>query len=207
MTEVEGEIMKAYVMQAWYLINHRAFLTLLLVVNALGTIYGYYWYKGQLAVTEPIYYLFVPDSPTASLFFCFAVLGWLLGKHFKLMEVLALVTLIKYGLWAVVMNLLTFAETGELGATGWMLVASHFLMAVQAVLYLPNYRFTKWHVIVAAIWTLHNDVIDYLFGQMPFYRVINDYPSQIGYFTFWLSIACIMLAFTESYKREYLHRQ
>lgn len=207
MTEVEGEIMKAYVMQAWYLINHRAFLTLLLVVNALGTIYGYYWYKGQLAVTEPIYYLFVPDSPTASLFFCFAVLGWLLGKHFKLMEVLALVTLIKYGLWAVVMNLLTFAETGEIGATGWMLVASHFLMAVQAVLYLPNYRFTKWHVLVAAIWTLHNDVIDYLFGQMPFYRVINDYPSQIGYFTFWLSIACIMLAFAESYKREYLHRQ
>lgn len=207
MTKVEGEIMKAYVMQAWYLINHRAFLTLLLVVNALGTIYGYYWYKGQLAVTEPIYYLFVPDSPTASLFFCFAVLGWLLGKHFKLMEVLALVTLIKYGLWAVVMNLLTFAETGELGATGWMLVASHFLMAVQAVLYLPNYRFTKWHVLVAAIWTLHNDVIDYLFGQMPFYRVINDYPSQIGYFTFWLSIACIMLAFAESYKREYLHRQ
>ncbi|WP_445683606.1 DUF1405 domain-containing protein [Solibacillus sp. FSL R7-0668] len=199
--------MKAYVMQAWYLINHRAFLTLLLVVNALGTIYGYYWYKGQLAVTEPIYYLFVPDSPTASLFFCFAVLGWLLGKHFKLMEVLALVTLIKYGLWAVVMNLLTFAETGELGATGWMLVASHFLMAVQAVMYLPNYRFTKWHVLVAAIWTLHNDVIDYLFGQMPFYRVINDYPSQIGYFTFWLSIACIMLAFAESYKREYLHRQ
>ncbi|MEK4699201.1 DUF1405 domain-containing protein [Solibacillus sp. FSL R7-0668] len=207
MTEIEGEIMKAYVMQAWYLINHRAFLTLLLVVNALGTIYGYYWYKGQLAVTEPIYYLFVPDSPTASLFFCFAVLGWLLGKHFKLMEVLALVTLIKYGLWAVVMNLLTFAETGELGATGWMLVASHFLMAVQAVMYLPNYRFTKWHVLVAAIWTLHNDVIDYLFGQMPFYRVINDYPSQIGYFTFWLSIACIMLAFAESYKREYLHRQ
>lgn len=207
MTKVEGEIMKAYVMQAWYLINHRAFLTLLLVVNALGTIYGYYWYKGQLAVTEPIYYLFVPDSPTASLFFCFAVLGWLLGKHFKLMEVLALVTLIKYGLWAVVMNLLTFAETGELGATGWMLVASHFLMAVQAVFYLPNYRFTKWHVLVAAIWTLHNDVIDYLFGQMPFYRVINDYPSQIGYFTFWLSIACIMLAFAESYKREYLHRQ
>lgn len=143
MTEIEGEIMKAYVMQAWYLINHRAFLTLLLVVNALGTIYGYYWYKGQLAVTEPIYYLFVPDSPTASLFFCFAVLGWLLGKHFKLMEVLALVTLIKYGLWAVVMNLLTFAETGELGATGWMLVASHFLMVSTSCYVFAELSFYK----------------------------------------------------------------
>lgn len=198
--------MKAYAMQAWYLINHRVFLSLLLIVNLFGTIYGYYWYRHQLAVTEPIYYIFVPDSPTASLFFCIAVIGWLLGKHYKLMEVLALITLVKYGLWAVAMNLLTFAETGYLGSAGWMLVISHFLMAVQAVLYLPKYRFTKWHVIVAAIWTLHNDVIDYLFGQMPFYRVINDYPSQIGYFTFWLSIACIMLAFAESYRREYLHQ-
>lgn len=207
MTEIEGGIMKAFVMQAWYLINQRAFLTLLLIVNALGTIYGYYWYRGQLAATEPIYYIFVPDSPTASLFFCFAIVGWLIGKHFKLMEVLALITLIKYGLWAVAMNLLTFAETGYLEPDGWMLVASHFLMAVQAVLYLPKYHFTKWHVMVAAVWTLHNDVIDYLFGQMPFYRVINNYPSQIGYFTFWLSIACILLAFAESYRREYLHRQ
>lgn len=198
--------MKAYVTQLWYLMNHRAFLSLLLIVNFLGTIYGYYWYKGQLSVTEPIYYIFVPDSPTASLFFCFAIVGWLLGKNFKLMEVLALITLIKYGLWAVVMNLLTFVEMGELGATGWMLVASHFLMAVQAVLYLPHYRFKMWHVMVAAIWTLHNDVIDYLFGQMPFYRVINQYPSEIGYFTFWLSIACILLAFLESRKREYLQQ-
>ena len=194
-------------MQLWYLMNHRAFLSLLLVVNLFGTIYGYYWYKGQLAATDPIYYIFVPDSPTASLFFCFAIIGWLLGKNYKLMEVLALITLIKYGLWAVVMNLLTLVETGDLGAAGWMLVASHFLMAVQAVLYLPKYRFKMWHVMVGAIWTLHNDVIDYLFGQMPFYRVINQYPSEIGYFTFWLSIACIMLAFLESRKREYLQQQ
>ena len=127
--------MKVYIMQAWYLINHRAFLSLLLIINVFGTVYGYYWYKGQLSITEPIFYIFVPDSPTASLFFCFAVLGWLLGKNFKLMEVLALVTLIKYGLWAVVMNLLTVVETGYLSWEGWMLVASHFLMAVQAVLY------------------------------------------------------------------------
>ncbi|ATP39635.1 hypothetical protein CSE16_05985 [Solibacillus sp. R5-41] len=198
--------MRAYMTQWWYLINHRAFLLLLLVINIFGTVYGYYWYGSQLANTEPIFYIFVPDSPTASLFFCLVIVGWLLGKHFKLMEVLALITLIKYGLWAVVMNLLTLAETGELDRMGWMLVASHFMMAVQAVLYLPKYRFELWHVMVAAVWTLHNDIIDYLFGQMPIYRVIHQYPSEIGYFTFWLSIACIMLAFFESRKREYLQR-
>lgn len=197
--------MKALTIQFQYLLKQRAFLFLLLVVNILGTLYGYYWYKGQLMTTEPKYYIFVPDSPTASLFFCIAIIGWLLGKNFKLMEVLALITLIKYGLWAVVMNLLTYFVEG-LGWMGWMLVASHFLMAIQAILYLPKYRFELWHIIVAAIWTLHNDVIDYLFGQMPYYRVINQYPSEIGYFTFWLSIACILGAFIARRKREYLQR-
>ncbi|MEO4053153.1 DUF1405 domain-containing protein [Solibacillus sp. CAU 1738] len=196
--------MSQLLIKGWYLLTHRAFLILLLIINFLGTVYGYYWYGSQLAITEPKFYIFVPDSPTASLFFCFAIVGWLLGKNFKLMEVLALVTLIKYGLWAVVMNLLTFAEVGYLGPDGWMLVFSHFMMAVQAMLYLPKYRFDFWHIVVAAIWTLHNDFIDYVFGQMPIYRILAQYSSQIGYFTFWLSIACISIAFITYRRRDYL---
>ena len=93
----------------------------------------------------------------------------LLKMNFKLIEALALITLVKYGLWAVVMNILTYFETGSIGWMGWMLVASHFAMAVQAILYIPFYRFTWVHIVIAAIWTLHNDVIDYVFGQMPIY--------------------------------------
>lgn len=199
--------MPQLLIKCWYLLTHRAFLTLLLIINFLGTIYGYYWYRYQLDITEPKFYIFVPDSPTASLFFCFAIVGWLLGKHFKLMEVLALITLIKYGLWAVVMNLLTLYVAGDIGIDGWMLVFSHFMMAVQAVLYLPKYRFNFGHIAVAAIWTLHNDVIDYVFGQMPSYRVLEQYSNQIGYFTFWLSIICIAIAYFSYRRREYLQRQ
>lgn len=172
----------------------KPFMWLLFVVNLLGTIYGYYWYKGQLSITEPIYYIFVPDSPTASLFFTIALLGWLLGKNWRLIEALALVTLVKYGLWAVVMNLLTIGVDGPIGPVGWMLVISHFGMAVQAILYFPWYRFGWISLSIAAIWTLHNDVIDYVFGQMPIYRSLLEFSSQIGYFTFWLSIGCIALA-------------
>lgn len=185
----------------------RSFLVLLLIVNVLGTIYGYYWYKSQLAITEPQFYLFVPDSPTASLFFSIALFGWIIGKHFKLIESLALVTLVKYGFWAVVMNFLTLFQTGSIGAAGWMLVVSHFMMAVQALIYIPMYRFKLWHVFAAAIWTLHNDVIDYVYGQMPIYRTLSEYSNHIGYFTFWLSIICITIAYTVQKKREYLHKQ
>ncbi len=187
--------MKSQFTQIWFLLTHRSFLTLLFIINFLGTIYGYIWYGSQLSRTEPIFLIFVPDSPTASLFFSIAIIGWILGKNFKLIEALALVTLVKYGIWAVVMNLLTLAEIGSIGAAGWMLVFSHGLMAVQAILYMGKYRFTMIHVAIASVWTLHNDVIDYVFGQMPTYSVLSQYASQIGYFTFWLSILCILIAY------------
>ncbi len=177
-----------------YILFHKMFMWVLLVVNVLGTIYGYYWYSWQLEITAPIFLLFVPDSPTASLFFSIALFGWLIGRHFKLIEALALITLVKYGLWAVVMNIWTQFEAGPIGIIGWMLVVSHFAMAVQAVLYIPKYKFKWIHVCIAAIWTLHNDVIDYVFGQMPIYRSLSDHTLSIGYFTFWLSIGCILLA-------------
>lgn len=187
------------------MIFSRSFLILLLIVNVLGTIYGYIWYGSQLAITEPIFYIFVPDSPTASLFFCIAVFGWIIGKNFKLIESLALITLVKYGVWAVVMNLLTLNELGSIGWAGWMLVFSHSMMAVQAIIYIPMYRFKLWHVFAGAIWTLHNDVIDYVYGQMPRYSVLSDYSQHIGYFTFWLSIICIAIAYFVQKRSENLH--
>ena len=186
----------------WFLLSHKSFLWILLFVNIFGTVYGYDWYMWQLEITEPKFWIFVPDSPTASLFFSLAIIGWLIGRNFKLIEALALITLVKYGLWAVVMNLLTLFETGSIGWVGWMLVGSHFAMAVQAVLYSPLYRFSFGHIVIAAIWTLHNDVIDYVFGQMPIYHDLMKHMQQIGYFTFWLSIACIIMAYAFWKKRE-----
>ncbi|EMI09650.1 DUF1405 domain-containing protein [Anoxybacillus gonensis] len=183
------------------LFMHRSFLMLLLIVNVIGTIYGYIWYGPQLSETPTIFLPFVPDSPTASLFFVFVLMAWLRHTHWPFMEALAVVTLVKYGIWAVVMNMLVFVVTGQLGFAGWMLVISHGAMAVQALLYAPHYRMSFVHVVVAAIWTLHNDVIDYVFGMMPQYHMLAQYTSQIGYFTFWLSIASIAVAYIFSHRR------
>lgn len=193
--------MNLLITRVWFLLTHKSFLWLLFIVNFFGSVYGFYWYKWQMVITEPKFWLFVPDSPTASLFFTLAILGWLLNRHFKFIEALALITLVKYGLWAVVMNILTLIETGSIGAVGWMLVISHFAMAVQAVLYIPLYKFGFIHIVVAAIWTLHNDVIDYVFGQMPIYGSLMVYMDRIGYFTFWLSIGCIAIAYFAWKKR------
>jgi len=196
--------MKTLFPQILYLLGHRATLTVLFIINFLGTIYGYIWYTPQLSRTEPQFLIFVPDSPTASLFFCLAIAGWLVGTNFKLMEALALITLVKYGIWAVVMNILTLMEIGSIGYAGWMLVVSHFMMAVEGILYIFKYRFTFLHIAIGAIWTLHNDVIDYVYGQMPTYSSLYKYANHIGYFTFWLSIACILISYYSYKKRDYL---
>lgn len=184
----------------YLLLSNRLFLWLLLIINIFGTIYGYYWYKSQLAETPTKFLLFVPDSPTASLFFVFVLIAFLLHKNWPLLEALAVVTLFKYGIWAVVMNILVYVETGELSLASWMLIFSHGAMALQGLLYIPYYRIKLIHIVLTAVWTLHNDVIDYVFEMMPNYSVLDQYMNNIGYFTFWLSIISILIAFVASKK-------
>lgn len=176
-------------------LGNRSVLWLLLIVNFLGTVYGYYWYGNQLADTPAHFLIFVPDSPTASLFFVVVLIAFLLRKNWPLLEALAIVTLFKYGIWAVVMNVLVFVVSGELDKAAVMLIISHGAMALQGVLYAPFYRIKGWHLALAAIWTLHNDVIDYVFHMMPRYHMLNEYMPTIGYFTFWLSILSLGVAY------------
>jgi uncharacterized membrane protein YpjA len=178
-----------------YILLDKRFLILLFIINLLGTIYGFMWYESQLSVTPPIFIPFVPDSPTASLFFTIFLLFFIFGRNVPYIEALGLITLFKYGVWAVVMNLLTLVVDGSLGWQGYMLIASHGAMAIQGLLYAPWYKIKMRHLVVAGIWTLHNDVIDYVFGMMPVYSSLNDYMNEIGYFTFWLSILSIFIAY------------
>lgn len=178
-----------------YLFRQRWVIQVLLVINILGTLYGYYWYRFQLDDTPPRFLLFVPDSPTASLLFVIVLIAFLMKRNIPLIEALAVVTLFKYGIWAVGMNLAGGYVTGSLNLVNLMLIISHFGMAVEGLLYAPFYRFKAWHLVIAAIWTLHNDVIDYVFGMLPQYPALYGYESIIGYATFWLSIFSIFLGY------------
>lgn len=186
------------------LLADKRFVLILFIVNLLGTLYGFIWYKYQLAITPPIFLIFVPDSPMASMFFTIFLLFFYFDKKIPYIESLALITLFKYGIWAVVMNILTFMTTGYLSPQGLMLIVSHAAMAVQGLLYAPFYKIKLRHIMVAAVWTLHNDVIDYVFGQMPIYAQLTKYMNEIGYFTFWLSILSIFIAYIVMQKNKEL---
>ncbi|WP_054711581.1 DUF1405 domain-containing protein [Bacillus sp. JCM 19041] len=178
------------------ILTNRLSLWALLIVNALGTIYGFIWYGDQLQQTPWQFVIFVPDSPTASLFFVFVLVGFLTRKQFGLIEALAAVTLIKYGVWAVVMNTFQVFEGAPMHWTIWMLNLSHAGMAIQAVLFAPFYKIKRWHLGVALIWTVHNDVIDYFFDMHPWLsQRIMPYIDQIGWFTFFLGLISVALVY------------
>src|SRR5699024_12805037 len=95
----------------WRLISfNRGLLYVLLICNLLGTVYWYIWYGSQMSATPSQFIPFVPDSPTASSFLCIAILALIVNKNLPTIEALAFVTLIKYGVWAVIMNIILFIQ-------------------------------------------------------------------------------------------------
>lgn len=91
----------------WFtrLLGEQKMIWVLFFINLLGTIYGYIWYVPQLGTIEWWLLPFVPDSPTASLFFTITLFVFLLREKWRLMEALAVVTLFKYRIRVSVMIL------------------------------------------------------------------------------------------------------
>lgn len=191
-----------------FLLN-RHFLWLLFIVNLLGTVYGYIWYDDQLywtTVHKPDWMLpFVPDSPTSSLFFTAAILYLLypLRNPSKLaqggrviIEALAVVCSVKYGIWAVAMIIWGAAQGDVLNWQHYMLMASHLAMAFEALLY---YRFMKAGAGALSIglgWLLLNDTMDYTHGIYPWLPdELNDDLGSVRTFTYALSIASFIAPF------------
>src|SRR5690625_2840171 len=108
-----------------FLLADKRFVFILFITNLLGTIYGFIWYESQLSITPPIFLIFVPDSPMASMFFTIFLLFFLFDKKVPYIESLALITLFKYGIWAVVMNILTLITTGNLSPQGYKIGRAH----------------------------------------------------------------------------------
>lgn len=187
-------------------LGHRKFLWLLFLCNLVGTVYGYIWYGSQMEYTldnyAPWLIVFVPDSPTASLFFTIGI-GCLLytprsiwGTHIRhIIEALAVVTSVKYGLWASSMIFAGQYQGDLLQWTDWMLVVSHTAMVIEALLYVRFFGFKSGALMVAAAWTFLNDIIDYSYGIYPWLpRVLYDDVIIVQYFTLLLTLFSVAVA-------------
>jgi uncharacterized membrane protein YpjA len=189
------------------------------IINLAGTIYGYEWYWGQMEVTlseKPVWYvLFVPDSPTASLFFTLSLLYLLRDKTNKsplskmnsavrsFVEAFALITSFKYGIWAVTMIVAGAAQGDTVVWQDVMLTVSHLGMAAEALLFTRFYTFRWPSIVLVAIWTFWNDFMDYQRGIFPWLSdVLLDELNVIEWFTISLSFIGIAIALFASRLRK-----
>lgn len=176
--------------------------------NLLGTIYGYYWYKDQLIdtwATESHWLItFVPDSPTASLFFTIAVLfllyppkrDWgLIATIRVIIEALAVITSIKYGIWACAMIIAGASLGSSLVWQDWMLMASHSAMAIEVLLFMRLFRCGAISLLIAAVYTWINDLLDYTFGIYPrLSYTLKPYLTEVAWFTIILTGVSLLFA-------------
>jgi uncharacterized membrane protein YpjA len=192
-------------------LTSRIILWTLFIINLAGTIYGYEWYWGQMEVTlseKPIWYvIFVPDSPTASLFFTLSLLYMLRDKANKnplskvnaavraFVEAFALITSFKYGIWAVTMIAVGAAQGDPVAWQDGMLTVSHLGMAAEALLFARFYTYRIPAIFLVAIWTFWNDFMDYQRGIFPWLPdKLMDNLDIIEWFTVGLSVMGILIA-------------
>lgn len=173
------------------------FLWSLIIINLLGSIYGFYWYKNQLAQTSPgILRVFVPDSPTGSLLFTFFLIALLVGRSIPTLEAFAAVTNFKYGVWAVAVIIAGWLMGGEQRWTDYMLMFSHGGMALESLLYAKFYTIRFRHLLMVATWTIWNDWMDYMLDIHPWLpSVLEPFDHIVGILTFLLSLISLYLIF------------
>ncbi|BBH20967.1 hypothetical protein Back11_23120 [Paenibacillus baekrokdamisoli] len=195
----------------------RQMLIVLFLVNALGTVYGYIWYWDQMQYTldhHPLWrVVFVPDSPTASLFFTLSLLYLLFPQFTKsssvlrllrpIIEALAVVTSLKYGIWAVTMILAGAAQGDHLVWEHYMLIVSHLGMAIEGLLFVRFMVFGRLAAFFALLWLLLNDTVDYTFGVYPWLSdVLEDDLNAIQTFTIGLSVFSLLVTwFTLQFRK------
>jgi uncharacterized membrane protein YpjA len=173
------------------------FLWALILINFLGSIYGFYWYKNQLADTFPRWLTwFVPDSPTGSSLFTLYLIFLLAGRSIPSLTALAAVTNFKYGVWAVSIILGGWSLGNPPSWPDVMLMVSHGGMAVESLLYSGFYSLKLRHMVPAACWVIANDYFDYFWDVHPWLPdVLNPYVINVGIFTFLLSMASLILIY------------
>jgi uncharacterized membrane protein YpjA len=150
------------------------------LINLAGTVFGFWYYgfqpvplstpvfTGQFGLTDPAMWVFVPDSPVATLFIALSLIVWKLDLDAEWVHALAFFGCIKLGLWTPYVQLVI---EGSGGIATWLyqfLIWSHLAMAVEAFLIYRYSDFPVRAVTIAAVWYTVNDVVDY------FVPVIGD---------------------------------
>lgn len=159
---------------------------LIVAINLAGTAFGFYYYGFQLARTPLEMWIFVPDSPIATLFIALALATWKLGHPQEWLIALAFFGNIILGGWTVWVHVAFWEQFGFLHpAMRQFLIWSHAAMVLQAFVLHRIGDFPPWAVGVATAWYAIDTTVDYFVpirGDLhhTFLPVTRDTPLFMG---------------------------
>ena len=134
----------------------------IVVINLIGTAFGFWYYRFQLADTPLVMWPWVPDSPLATLFMAASLALWRLGRSNELINLLAFYGNIKLGLWTPYTLLVFREDFSYLDPEMFhFLFWSHLLMVAQAFLIQHYARFPPWAIIGALTWYTFDLIVDF----------------------------------------------
>jgi len=174
---------------------YRKLLVLVILVNLAGTAFGFYYYQ-PLYERFPWYsWIFVSDSPNATLLYAVAIFLYLVKRESGLLTLIGMANNIKYGLWTmfVIVYFHDYFLSPENKSYYLLMFALHLGMVLQPVFMLGRVRFKRWHLGVALLWLLLNDFVDYGLWLNPLveFPFSQERILKVGYFTVMFSFVSI----------------
>ncbi len=134
----------------------------IVLVNLLGTAFGFYYYSFQFSQTPVEMWIFVPDSPVATLFMALALASWKLGRPQQWLIALAFFGNVILGGWTVWVHLAFYEQFGYLEEPmRQFLIWSHAAMVLQAFILHRIGTFRIRAVGVATLWYTVDTTVDY----------------------------------------------
>lgn len=159
---------RPWVRFARWLVGTPQIVWLLFFVLLGSAVAGYlYWYGDSLQAAPWCFWLFVPDSPLSITFMAAALLGFHYGRRWELLGLVASGACMKYGLWTVFVWLTNYLSGGRYHFDAVLMSATHFGMVVLGLALSVYLRFRLVPVLVASLFLIVNDVIDYVLEYHP----------------------------------------
>ena len=174
----------------------RDVLALLVGFNAIGTLWGFIWYKDQLSQTPWYLWPLTPDCPLTSL--CFLAFLWWVreGKKWRpgwkaAVSWIAVLGSLKYGVWTViVIGQYILSPGSQPDGQDWMLVASHLGLFAEGLLFRRQLPMLPLMYGTAMVWFLANDYADWLWLVHPRLPL----PAEFS-FAMWTSLGLTVVIY------------
>ncbi len=157
--------------------RYDALLLAVAFINIAGTAFGFYYYRDMFALFPVKLWIFIPDSPLATLFFAISLFLIFFKKRVDAFYLVAMAQSMKYGFWTmfVILYFSDYFLAPYHRYYYYLMFVLHFGMVIQPALILHKVRITKKELSIAAAWLALNDYFDYLRGTNPL--VIYDFPA------------------------------